>query len=99
MDGLTPSQTACREAWEEAGVKGKCATRVVGRFSHHKHRSKKGSVLCIVDVFPLLVQSTADNFPEYGQRKRKWYCPEKAAARVNSSELALLLRNIGAITH
>ncbi|WP_336509463.1 NUDIX hydrolase [Ruegeria lacuscaerulensis] len=99
IDGFTACQSARQEAWEEAGVRGKCFKQPVGRFSYQKHRSKKGSALCIVDVFPLFVQSMAADFPECGQRQRKWFSPEKAASRVNIAELATLLRKIGPDIH
>jgi len=99
IEGFTPCQTARREAWEEAGVLGKCFKQGVGRFLHHKRRPKKGSALCAVDVFPLLVQSMAADFPERGQRQLKWFSPRQAASRVNSPELARLLCNLGPIVH
>ncbi|SLN75028.1 NUDIX hydrolase [Ruegeria meonggei] len=99
IDGLTPSETARQEAWEEAGVLGECRQLSVGCFSYYKHRSKKGSVQCLVDVYPLFVQSTVSRFPERAQRQRKWFTPERAAGRVNSGDLALLLRKVGLLPH
>lgn len=91
IGGLTPAETAAQEAWEEAGVIGQCALDKVGRFSHLKRRCEQGAALCLVDVFPLHVQSVASDFPERGERKRKWCSPEKAAQKVASPELAILL--------
>lgn len=99
IDGLTPSQTAEQEAWEEAGVRGQCQAQAMGRFLYEKHRRKKGPVLCSVDVFPLLVQSVATRYPECEQRQRRWVSPKKAAFLVNSPELAVLLRKVGSDRH
>lgn len=99
IEDMTPSQTAGREAWEEAGVKGNCANNPMGRFSYLKPHSSTNPVLCLVDVFPLCVTSIAPEFPERAQRKRKWVSPKKAASLVKSRELSLLLRRLGPILH
>ncbi|WP_299981807.1 NUDIX hydrolase [uncultured Ruegeria sp.] len=95
INGISPSQTAAREAWEEAGVVGICGTESLGRFAYVKNRLNKASALCLVDVFPLHVQRLMAHFPEAGERKRKWFSPKKAAQRVASPELAILLRGFG----
>ncbi|MCG7518762.1 NUDIX hydrolase [Ruegeria sp. Ofav3-42] len=99
IDGLTPSQTATQEAWEEAGVKGKCSADLLGRFTYLKNFPGKGPVLCLVDVFPLYVRSIVSDFPERDERKRKWVSPKKAASRVNFPELSRLLRELGPVLH
>ncbi len=93
--GLSPSETAEREAWEEAGAVGRCDKKAMGRYTYIKHRSKKRTLLCEVDVFAMLVSSLASDFPESDERKREWCVPEKAALRVNSLELSVLLRDFG----
>ncbi|WP_170416995.1 NUDIX hydrolase [Ruegeria atlantica] len=99
IEDMTPSQTAGREAWEEAGVKGKCANKPLGHFSYVKPRSGKSSVFCLVDVFPLCVRSISSEFPERTQRKRKWVSPKKAASWVKSPELSQLFHRLGPILH
>ena len=78
IGGLTAAQTAAQEAWEEAGVVGHCNADRLGQFCYLKHRTERDSALCLVDVFPLQVQSLVSDFPEKGERKRKWYSPKKA---------------------
>lgn len=95
INGISPSQTAAREAWEEAGVLGVCGTERLGRFAYVKNGPNKASALCLVDVFPLHVRQMATHFPEAGERRRKWLSPKKAAQRVASPELASLLRGFG----
>lgn len=91
IDGLSASETAAQEAWEEAGVIGTCAPVRLGQFSMVKTCAKRGPVLCAVDVFPLYVDEVKNQFPETGQRKRKWCALEKAASKVSSPGLAALL--------
>ena len=95
INGLSPSQTAAREAWEEAGVPGACGTESLGRFAYVKNRPGKASALCLVDVFPLQVKRLETRFPEADERRRKWYSPKKAARRVASPDLAALLLGFG----
>lgn len=99
IEGLSASDTALQEAWEEAGIMGECGCHPIGRFSYVKNRRTKGPVLCSVDVFPVFVHSVAAHYPEADRRERLWLSPEKAARRVNLPDLASLLRNVGALTH
>ena len=47
---------------------------------------------CVVRVYPLEVREMLQVFPETGQRRTKWFEPEKAARRVDEHELAALIR-------
>ncbi|EEE36986.1 nudix domain protein [Rhodobacteraceae bacterium KLH11] len=99
ISGLTPSQTAAREAWEEAGVLGICGTDSLGRFAYVKNRPGKASALCLVDVFPLHVARLEAHYPEAAERKRRWVSPKKAASKVSSPDLAALLNGFGSHPH
>lgn len=92
IDGLTPGETGEREAWEEAGVKGKLNQKPVGFFSYDKVLDNGDLRPCVVMVFPLKVDSLAAKFPERSERRRKWFSPKKAAERVNEPELARILK-------
>ncbi len=94
IDGLTASQTAGQEAWEEAGIRGECDTQAMGQFCYQKRHQRKGAVLCVVDVFPLLVTSVAACFPEFKQRQRQWFVPKKAAVHVNFPELGQMFQKL-----
>ena len=90
--GHTPVAAAEREAWEEAGVKGRISSACLGIYSYTKIMEEEGDDLpCVVAVFPLKVTSAADDFPERSERRRKWYSLKKAAARVDEPELAQLI--------
>lgn len=93
MDGKTPAEAAATEAWEEAGVKGVVSDLCVGLYSYSKSISDGVSLPVVVSVFPIEVSKLADDFPEAGQRKRKWLSPSKAAARVDEPELKQILRS------
>lgn len=91
MPGMTPAKAAAQEAWEEAGVKGKVTNHCLGLFSYNKVLDKKKSIPCVVLVYPVKAQSLAKDFPEAGQRRRKWFSLKKAAAKVAEPELAQIL--------
>ncbi len=93
VDGCTPSQSALTEAWEEAGVRGKVYEQVLGLYSYHKAIGPEKGVPCVAMVFPVKVKSLARDYPEAGQRKRKWLRPKKAAALVAEPELAEIIRH------
>lgn len=82
---------AAQEAWEEAGVKGTVAGPCVGLYSYDKVTGDGGLLPTVVAVFPIRVTKLADRYPERGDRRRKWFSPAKAAARVAEPELAALI--------
>jgi 8-oxo-dGTP pyrophosphatase MutT (NUDIX family) len=87
----TPSGAAALEAWEEAGVRGRVYPDCIGHFSYAKWIDEEMSLPVIVALFPLEVLRIDDDFPEAGQRKRKWLSPKKAARRVAEPELRQIL--------
>lgn len=93
MKGQTLAQAARTEAWEEAGVEGKAFERLLGMYGYQKKMEGGDPLHCIVSLYPVKVKRLADDFPETGERKRKWYSPKKAAAKVNEGELARILKD------
>ena len=92
MEGKTPGESALREAWEEAGVKGTVTGSCLALYSYSKGINAVDKLPCVVMVYPVKVKDLVDNFPEAGQRKRKWMSLKKAAKSVNEPELAHLLK-------
>jgi 8-oxo-dGTP pyrophosphatase MutT (NUDIX family) len=92
VNGETPAGAAAMEAWEEAGVRGRVFHDCIGHFSYHKWIDEEMSLPVIVAVFPIEVLRVDDDFPEAGERKRKWLSPKKAARRVAEPELRHILR-------
>ncbi|MEI4471527.1 NUDIX hydrolase [Frigidibacter sp. MR17.24] len=89
--GLGPADSAAEEAWEEAGAVGSVQHLAIGSFAYAKRLRARPARPCLVEVFPLKVERMAERFPERGQRRRKWFSPAKAAAKVHEPELARML--------
>lgn len=93
---MTPGNAALREAWEEAGVIGQASELCLGLFSYQKRMADKRFVPCVALVYPVKVTRLARDFPESGQRKRRWYSPKKAASLVDPPELKQILKTFDA---
>ncbi len=92
IEGLTPVQSALREAFEEAGVQGKPLDQCVGHYWYRKALSEKAMLPCIVSVFPVQVRELSATFPEFAERRRMWFSQKNAAARVDEPALKQILR-------
>lgn len=93
MDGMTPAASAAQEAWEEAGVIGTPLDQCLGLYSYAKTIAPGQTLPCVAMIYPIEVKSLAAEFPESGQRRRKWFSHRKAAAKVNEPELSRILRD------
>ena len=91
IKGCAPHKSAAREAWEEAGVKGKAKPEKLGQYSYPKDLGSAGVLPCAVQVYTLAVEKVKKSFPEAAQRRRKWFTPEDAANRVAEPELREIL--------
>jgi 8-oxo-dGTP pyrophosphatase MutT (NUDIX family) len=91
MKGKSAAKSAAREAFEEAGVRGKIDKSAVGAYTYDK-RLKNGRIQRVrVTVFALQVEAESDLFPEAAQRERMWASPEAAARAVEEPELMVIL--------
>ncbi|MAW87539.1 MAG: NUDIX hydrolase [Phyllobacteriaceae bacterium] len=93
--GETLSQSALREAAEEAGIEGNVAPDEAGVYFYDKVLRNGVIRRCEVHVFALRVRKLAKVWPEYGQRERKWFSPEKAARLVEEPDLGELIAEFG----
>ncbi len=93
MDGKSPAESAAVEAWEEGGVRGKAYDQCLGVFSYDKDIDDDNPLPVIGLVYPIKVKKIASNFPERKERTRKWVGLKKAAALVNSPDLAAIIRS------
>lgn len=91
IDGKTPAGSAVQEAWEEAGVKGRSDGRCLGLYSYAKLNDGDEDLPCVAMVYAVLVRSLEKQYPEAGQRKRKWVSRKAAAKMVDEPELARIL--------
>lgn len=94
MIGRSLADAAKREAYEEAGVSGTIDPRPLGSFRHLK-RSFLGEMEIEILVHPMAVEDELADWPERGQRLRKWFPLKKAGAQVESKELRNLITALG----
>ena len=92
--GKSPRQSAAREAFEEAGVRGAVGKRPIGTFSYEKRLKNGGVVECEVRVFPLEVRRQNKEWPEKQERRVKWLSATKAAERVDQPRLSKIIRQL-----
>ncbi|MGZ8998601.1 MAG: NUDIX hydrolase [Allosphingosinicella sp.] len=96
MAGKSLQEAAAIEAWEEAGVRGELSETELGRFVYDKERFLRRPIPCEVVVYALRVREELDDWPERGQRRRKWHGLGAASVAVRSKELAGLFRAFAA---
>lgn len=94
IKGVAPYEVVEREAWEEAGVKGRAKKRAFGCFSYLKTLPDGKRVPSFVTVHVMTVRRTKSRFPEHKERKLAWMPPLEAASLVNEPELKSLLRRV-----
>lgn len=84
---------AAGEAWEEAGVRGKILSELLGTFTYDKRDG--GDLRRLeVSVFLLEVTEEADKWPEAHERRRQWFTVKEAAELVQEPGLKELLQKI-----
>jgi 8-oxo-dGTP pyrophosphatase MutT (NUDIX family) len=94
MPGMSLADSAAQEAFEEAGIKGKIDPRPIGMFRHVKQHLL-GELEVDILVHPLAVRRELSDWPEKGERDRKWFALDDAAERVDSQELGRLIVRFG----
>jgi two-component system phosphate regulon sensor histidine kinase PhoR len=93
--GKTPAESAAQEAYEEAWLLGPVEPEPFGRYFYRKRR-RTGAVLpAEVQLFRMRVEEERDDWPERGERERRWFAPQEAAAAVAEGELAKMIRSLG----
>ena len=95
MKSKLPHAIAEREAFEEAGVKGKAQREPLGNYTYQKRMKGDLKVPCRVQVHALEVKDMVRDFPEAGSRVLDWVSCEEAAARVDEPELKALFLEFG----
>ncbi|RYE58939.1 MAG: NUDIX hydrolase [Rhizobiaceae bacterium] len=96
MDGKSPHKVAAREAFEEAGIRGKAGKKPVGYYTYAKRLDDGRVAPCMVEVFALSVEKVVKNFPEQSQRQLRWVSFTEAQNLVDEPELRSLILNFGA---
>jgi 8-oxo-dGTP pyrophosphatase MutT (NUDIX family) len=95
MPGKSLAESAAQEAFEEAGIEGKLGTEPLGTFRHVKQHLLFGRMEVDILVHPLAVKRELSDWPEKGERNRKWFAFDVAATRVDSTELSTLILEFG----
>ena len=84
--GTTPVESACKEAYEEAGIRGRVTAEPLGEYQY-----RKWGGVCTVQVFALEVSTELDTWPESSVRRRQWMSVLEAANAVEEGELKELI--------
>lgn len=90
--GLSPQQSALKEAVEEAGVDGKVNEKLIGEYKYDKWGGT-----CNVKVYSMLVENEYEKWEEDYFRIRKWFSLENAMTKVDNKELVEMLKKIPGI--
>ena len=96
--GMTPAECAKREAYEEAGVKGRIFDLPIGIYSYVKILPDAERLPCLAVVYPMRVTKVLKSYPEQDDRRRKWVTRKKAAAMVKIPELQRIIRTFDPAT-
>jgi 8-oxo-dGTP pyrophosphatase MutT (NUDIX family) len=89
--GLSRAHSALKEAWEEAGVRGRVERDPVGAFSYDKRSLIAPPAPVIVAVYPVRFVSQDARWPERGLRDLAWMTTAEAARLVEEEGLAEIL--------
>ena len=87
---LSPFQSAKKEAFEEAGVRGSNTTRILGSYKARKNGNE-----LLTKVYSMRVTAVYKDYPEKNLRKRKWLSVQDAAKKVSIPEVAKMIRKLG----
>ena len=94
MKGRDGAGAAAREAYEEAGVKGKVAAGPVGDYDYDKRLESGETVPVNVAVYRLDVTREMKKWPERDQRTRRWFPAAEAAELVDEPGLRELIASL-----
>lgn len=86
-NGMSPPESAAKEAWEEAGVIGQVNTREIGTYTYRKQGKNYR-----VKMYLLPVEMLCEDYPEAKQRKRQWLEVPKAMRRIKTTSLKQILK-------
>jgi len=88
--GLSPQESAAKEAWEEAGIEGEVAETALGSYS-----CEKWGATCTVAVYPMKVTRVIPEEEwEENHRGREWVTPAQAASQLKQEELRPLVNKL-----
>ncbi|MFH7026174.1 MAG: NUDIX hydrolase [Heteroscytonema crispum UTEX LB 1556] len=86
VNGMSPPDSAAKEAWEEAGVIGEVDVNQLGTYMY----GKRGNIYQ-VQMFLLRVEKVLEDWQEASQRQRQWLDVNKAIERIEKPSLKQIL--------
>jgi len=84
--GLSPADSAAKEAYEEAGLIGVVHHQEAGKYQYRKYGRRFS-----VQVYPLFIETMLDEWDEMHLRSRKLVTPEEAVEMVCHGELKQII--------
>jgi 8-oxo-dGTP pyrophosphatase MutT (NUDIX family) len=84
--GMSPAESAAKEAWEEAGIIGNVRDEEIGTYTY-----RRPSGIFSVKVYPLEVQSLLEQWEEMHVRQRRLVTPSEAVKMIVHRELKALV--------
>ena len=85
-EGHSASESAQKEAFEEAGIYGNIYKPAFGKYSIKKWGGK-----CRIKVFAMEVTQVLDKWPEDILRRRQWFTVDEAAGMVKNKKLKAMI--------
>ena len=95
-DGMSPRESATKEALEEAGINGTVSAKKIGDYTYSK-KGKKNGPTYKVEVYAMRVNFELEIWPEEGERQRKWMPIQEAIKSVNEKELRSLIQHFSEV--
>ncbi|MDZ8188610.1 MAG: NUDIX hydrolase [Nostoc sp. ChiSLP02] len=87
-NGMSPPDSAAKEAWEEAGVIGRVDANQLGTYKYRKQGKAYQ-----VKMYLLPVDVLSEDYPEATKRKRQWVEVNQAIRRVKFNSLKRVMKN------
>ncbi|NTW55327.1 MAG: NUDIX hydrolase [Chlorobaculum sp.] len=84
--GMTPAESAAKEAREEAGIIGSVRDEEIGVYSYRRQ-----SGIFSVRIYPFVVESMLDEWEEMHMRQRRLVTPSEAIEMICQKELRSLV--------
>jgi 8-oxo-dGTP pyrophosphatase MutT (NUDIX family) len=94
IEGLSGSETALREAYEEAGLEGSISSTPIGSIRYFKNVSEDELRSAQAVIYPLKVSRELDDWPERAERGRQWFTPFAASEAAYAPSLQYFLRHL-----
>jgi 8-oxo-dGTP pyrophosphatase MutT (NUDIX family) len=85
---LSPRKSAIKEAWEEAGIRGKVTKPPIGDY-----RYRKWGGICTVELYAMEVRKIVRNWEE-SFRDRRWFSHREAVRVIRHKGLQRIMRQL-----